>query len=478
MNSISLNESRKPMHKNKSGILLLVSLSIMFLVAGCCGDCAFPPPPAALVAPTVSATAPACSATGVDLATRVNATFSKAMDPTTINGTTFTLSAGATPVAGAVTYAAATNIATFTPTLPLAANTVFTITVTTGARDIAGIPVASNFTCTFTTGPPFLPGPPAITSTTPANGLAPCVSTGRVTATFNKPMDPATINSTTFTVTGPGVTPVAGAVSYDVGTRTATFTPTNAFAVSTTFTATVTTGARDLAGVALVAGAVPNPWQFVTCATGVPPAGVNLRSAGTFVVLAGTTVTNTGPSSVGGDLGVSPGTAVVGFPPGIVINGAIFAGGSVAAQAQADLTTAYNDLAGRTAPAPATVSGNLGGQTLAPGIYKSTSTLAISSGDLTLDARGDPNAIFIFQIASSLTTTVGTKVVLIGGAKAANVYWQVGSSATLGTNSIFKGNILALTSITITTGAVLDGRALAINGAVTLDNNIITKPAP
>jgi hypothetical protein len=469
---------RTQTQKRKILLIVLASLAIVFM-AGCCGeDCKFPQPPAALIAPTVSATAPACSATGVDLGSKVTATFSKAMDPTSITGTTFTLSAGAAAVPGTVTYAALTNIATFTPTAALLPATVYTITVTTGAKDVAGTPLVANFSCTFTTGPPFL-GPPTIVSTSPVAGLAPCVNAGQVTATFSKSMDPATINTTTFTVTGPGLTAVPGTVTYDVANKRATFTPTNAFAVNTTFTATVTNGAKDLAGAALVAGVAPNPWQFQSCASVAPPAvACNLGTANSFVVLAGTTVSNTGPSAVGGDVGVSPGTAIVGFPPGIVSSGSIFAGGSTPATAQADLTTGYNDVASRVLPAPATVAGNIGGQTLTAGIYKSTSSLSISSGNLTLDAQGNSNAVFIFQISSSLTTTVGTQVILAGGAKANNVCWQVGSSATLGTNSIFKGNIMALTSITLTTGAVMDGRALARNGAVTLDSNIITKPAP
>jgi hypothetical protein len=141
------------------------------------------------------------------------------------------------------------------------------------------------------------------------------------------------------------------------------------------------------------------------------------------------------------------------------------------------LTIAFNDAAGRTVGA-ILVAGNLGGQTLTPGLYESTSSLEISSGDLTLDAQGDPNAVFIFQMASTLTTTVGRQVLLSGGAKAANVVWQVGSSATLGTGSVFKGNILALASITVTTGAAVEGRLLARTGAVTLDANTITIPAP
>ena len=205
-------------------------------------------------------------------------------------------------------------------------------------------------------------------------------------------------------------------------------------------------------------------------------AAVALGAADGFAVLAGSTVTNTGATSVTGDLGVSPGTAVTGFPPG-TLNGTLHAGDPAAAQAVADLTTAYNDAAGRTEGAVA-VAGNLGGQTLTAGLYKSTSSLEISSGDLTLDARGDPNAVFIFQMASTLTTTSGRQVILSGGARSGNIYWQVGTSATLGTTSAFHGTIMADQSITLNGGATLDGRALARIGAVTLDSNTIVKPAP
>jgi hypothetical protein len=196
---------------------------------------------------------------------------------------------------------------------------------------------------------------------------------------------------------------------------------------------------------------------------------VPLGSAATFGVLAATTVTSAGVTTINGDLGVSPGTTLAGF---FTVTGTLHLGDPAAAQAQLDLTTAYNDAAGRTVGA-VTVAGNLGGQTLAAGLYKSTSSLEISSGDLTLDAQGDANAVWVFQMVSSFTTTSGRQVILSGGARAANIFWQVGSSATLGTTSVFKGNILALTSITLLTGATLEGRALARTGAVALDANII-----
>lgn len=201
---------------------------------------------------------------------------------------------------------------------------------------------------------------------------------------------------------------------------------------------------------------------------------VALGSACTYGILAGTTVTNVQgtPSTISGDVGVSPGNAITGFASGS-ITGATHAGDAVAATAQGDLTKAYLDLAGRTAPAPVTVAGDLGGQTLAPGLYKSTSSLGIT-GDVTLS--GDANAVWTFQIASALTAATGSRVVLTGGAIAKNVSWQVGSSATVGTGATFEGNILALDSITLKTGAKLNGRTLARNGAVTLDNGTITVP--
>lgn len=196
-----------------------------------------------------------------------------------------------------------------------------------------------------------------------------------------------------------------------------------------------------------------------------------LGTADSFAVLGATTVTNTGPTVVDGDLGVSPGSAVTGFPPGIV-NGTIHAADAVAAQAQTDSLAAYNSLAGQACDADLTGQ-DLGGQTLTPGVYCFSSSAQLT-GTLTLDAQGDPNAVFIFQIGSTLTTAPGSSVNVINGGSPCNVFWQVGSSATLDTTTSFVGNILASESITLNTGAtILPGRALALNGAVTLDSNNI-----
>ncbi len=203
-------------------------------------------------------------------------------------------------------------------------------------------------------------------------------------------------------------------------------------------------------------------------------ASVALGSAAGFAVLGGSTVTNTGSSVISGDLGVSPGTAVTGFPPGKLTGGTMHVNDGVAAQAQRDLTTAYNDARGRSSTS--TISADLAGSTLTPGVYTSATPLGLN-GDLTLDGQGDPNAVFVFQAGSTLTVSSASRVLLIGRAQACNVFWQIGSSATIGSTSPFAGNILALTDITLTTGATLSGRALARNGAVTLDTNTITRPA-
>ena len=208
-----------------------------------------------------------------------------------------------------------------------------------------------------------------------------------------------------------------------------------------------------------------------TAQAGPPP--VLLGTADSFAILGGTTITNTGDSVINGDLGLHPGTAVTGFPPGTV-NGAQHVTDAVAQQAKTDLTTAYLDAAGR--PFSATSPPDVGGRTLTAGVYRTGSVASLGlTGNLTLDAQGDPRAVFIFQIESTLTTASASSVSLINGAQGCNVYWQVGSSATLGTTTAFRGNILALTSISVNNGVTVDGRLLARNGAVTLINDVVTR---
>lgn len=214
----------------------------------------------------------------------------------------------------------------------------------------------------------------------------------------------------------------------------------------------------------IMAVSVPRP-------VGAATSPIDIGSAAPYSVLGGQTVTNTGPSLLAG-VGVWPGSAITGFPPGIAL--VTHAADTQAQQAQASLTAAYLDAAGR--PSDGSVAGDLVGQVIGPGVYTASSSLFIS-GTVTLDGQGDPNAVFIFQIGSTLISASASRVLLINGAQACNVWWQVGSSATLGTYSTFVGNILALTSITVTTGVTVIGRALARNGAVTLDTDIfVTAP--
>jgi hypothetical protein len=200
-------------------------------------------------------------------------------------------------------------------------------------------------------------------------------------------------------------------------------------------------------------------------------APVGLGTTGGYAVLAYSTVTNTGPTTITGDVGLHPGSAVTGFGS-VTLHGTQHVADAAALQAKNDLVTAYNSAAGRT---PTTVGTELGGHTFTAGVYNTQNGELGLTGEVTLDAQGDPNAVFIFQAASTLTTASGSSVVLANGSQACNVFWKVTSSATLGTSSAFAGNILALASITLTTGATLVGRALAQTGAVTLDTNVITR---
>ncbi len=225
-----------------------------------------------------------------------------------------------------------------------------------------------------------------------------------------------------------------------------------------------------LSVVALAACGAPSPQGEPGSRPGLATLPI-LSSANGFAVLAGQTVTNTGPTNVTGDLGVSPGSAVTGFPPGLVSGGTTHAADAVALQAQTDLTAAYTDLASRACDFDSS-NVDLAGRTLVAGVYCFSSS-ALLSGELVLDAQGTPGAVFIFQIASTLTTASSASIRMINGGQPCNVFWQVGSSATIGTGTAFLGSILALTSIDLATGATVSGRVLARNGAVTLDSNSI-----
>jgi hypothetical protein len=321
---------------------------------------------------------------------------------------------------------------------------------------------------------------PTVTLVTPADAAIDVPINDTLTATFIEAMVPSTLTTTTFRLIAPGATPVTGTVAYDAASHIATYAPASNLAPSTTYTAMITTGVKDLAGNALAGDFI---WSFTTAAAPGGQAPVGLGSASTFAVLAGSTVTNVPAvgTVVTGDIGVSPGTAVTGFPPGIV-NGTIYsASPGPAATAKLDLTTAYLDAQGRTVGSQA-LPGNIGGLTFTPGLYtNATSVILSGSGpgnNVTLDAQGNASAVFIFQMGSTLTTAPGSQVILSGGAKASNVYWQVGSSATIDTTTIFKGNILAQVSITLNAGATLEGRALTQTGEVSLSSSIITIPAP
>jgi Ice-binding-like/Bacterial Ig-like domain len=323
--------------------------------------------------------------------------------------------------------------------------------------------------------------PPTVLSVTPPNGSTlVCPNLAVISATFSKAMNPATINTTTFTLSGPSGS-VTGTVTYDPSTSIATFTPPAAsLTPSTTFTATITTGVADTFGNHLAANFT---WSFTTSGPCLVPPPSGLGTACTFGILAATpVVSSVGPTSVSGDIGIFPAASITGFPPG-TFTGTEHLGDAVAQTAQNDLTTAYNNAlnAGGGPSVGAAITADIGGQTKPPGIYIATTTLGIT-GILTLDGSTNPNGVWIFKVGSALTTASGgvgtpaSQVILIGGASPHNVFWVLGSSGTLGTNSVFVGTIMAKASITLTTGATLNGRALAETGQIALDSNPVTVP--
>lgn len=431
--------------------------------------------------PTVTVSDPANNATGVAINKAIVITFSEAMDQTSLSATTVTVKQGTTAVAGTVTKTGTT--ATFTPTASLEHSKVYTATITTGAKDAAGNALAAAYTFTFTTVAAPDTASPLVSSTDPLNNATGVARNKVVSIVFNEAMNATTLNATTFTVMQ-GTTPVAGAVAYS-GT-TATFTPTNLLGVATVYTATLTTGAKDVAGNALAANTV---WSFTTSGSLASLAPVALGAAGNYVILAKTAVNNNPTSAVTGDIGLSPAatsfvtgfalTNATGFATSPQVTGNIYAA-DMADPTPINLTTAvnnmitaYNDAAGRPSPDFSELgTGNIGGRTLTPGLYKWTTTVTMPS---SLTISGGANDVWIFQISGDLTMSSAVRITLTGGAQAKNIFWQVAGQATFGTTSHFEGVLMSMTGITFQTGASMNGRALA-QTAVILDANAITKP--
>jgi Ice-binding-like/Bacterial Ig-like domain len=326
-------------------------------------------------------------------------------------------------------------------------------------------------------------GNPTVTSTYPSNNVTGVARNQPIEFTFSQAMDSSTINNSTFTLMQDS-TKVAGTVTYS-GT-TAIFTPSAALAADSTYTATITTGAKNLAGMGL---AKNSTWSFTTGGSVTTLAPVNLGEAGNYVIVAKTAINNSSTSVITGNLGLSPAatsyitglslTNATGFATSAQVTGNIYAA-DMASPTPINLTTAvnnmdsaYTDAAGRPSPDFSELgTGNLGGLTLVPGLYKWTNNVTLPTNVII---AGGPNDVWIFQISGNLTMSSAVNITLSGGAQASNIFWQIAGEATLGTTSHFEGIILSMTGITLQTGASMNGRALA-QTAVILDANTITAP--
>jgi hypothetical protein len=478
------------------------------------------------VPPTVISTIPANLATGVPLNQIVSATFSTAMNPATINSTTFTLTGpGATAVLGLVAYAAVGDTLTFTPTANLAPSTTFTATITTGAQNLAGTALASNKVWTFTTGAAVGVVPPEIVSTVPANAATGVPLNQAVSATFTEAMNPLTITTATFQLTGPGGTAILGTVSYDAINFIATFTPTALLTASSSYTATITNGATDLAGNPLGNTGAPNPWTFTTGTAALPPpivlgptialfggfgGGAGMTNQGLLTVINGdigttgasTTMTGFYDESIAAVAGVYPCSYTVTPLNMGLVNGTIDTAPpppspacategtastmAIATEAALEARTAYNTLQGL--PSDGVLAAEIGDTTIYPGVYKNASSVGITLGPLTLDAKGDPNAYWVFQIGSSLTVgtpTAPESVILINGANAANVFWAVGglpgAVINYGGGGTMVGTIISQPGITVSSPGVaavttINGRVIALGASTTMVNTVINVP--
>jgi flagellar basal body rod protein FlgC len=431
------------------------------------------------LAPTVTSTDPLDEATGVVTSKSIVASFSESMNSATITNVSFTVrKLGAALIDGTVTYDSTTMSAKFKPTSPLANLATYVAEISIAVEDLSGNQMTAAKTWSFETVAPSDSIAPQITEVYPADLAEDIGCKEAITATFDEDMDSNTILQTnpkaTFTLTGPGLTEVSGVVTYV--NRVAKFIPDNDLPDNTTFTATIATQAKDLAGNELEN---PKVWTFTT-GQSVPVLG----RANSFALMATTKIDGTTGSSITGDVGLSPaGLTSMTLSP-VEINGNIYSGTDQAiVDAIADLKVAYDTAKGKATNVVTVPTKDLGGKTFFPGLYKTGDTFDITSGNLTLDAQGNENAVFIFQMPETLTVAVSRQIILINNAKASNIYWQVGSSATLNSTVIFKGNILANVSITVNDGCAIEGRMLAGagtagSGAVTFNASTIVTPAP
>jgi len=439
-----------------------------------------------LIPPAVASTLPAAGATGVSRSASISATFSKPMSPASFTSATFTLSAGGVPIAGTVTGSGSS--ATFVPFASYAGSTVITATIAGSVQDLSGNALGAAKSWSFTTAAVPDLDAPVVTSANPAAGAIGIAPGAAISATFGEAMAPSTINPTSFTLSGPLGAAVSGSVSYNALTRTATFQPGSPLAAGTVFQAKLTSaGVTDVDGKHLAADFI---WSFTSqMHTGLAP--VLLGTAGNYVILAETKISNVPTSAITGDIAISPAaesyltgfviTDFTGYATATEVVGKVYAADQASptpinlTTAIGDMGTAYTDAAGRPTPDFLELNtGAIGGLTLHPGLYKWTGDVGISS-DLTL--TGNVNGVWIFQISGNLAESNGTKVFLSGGALPKNIFWQVAGAVTLGTTSHFEGIILSQTAIILQTGASVNGRLLA-QSAVVLDGNAVTKPAP
>lgn len=435
------------------------------------------------IPPTVNSTDPANNAIEVPRNKVITIEFSEAMDPTTINATSFSLTDGENNVTGDVSFSGTT--ASFTPTDSFEPSANYTATLTTEAKDLSGKPIETNTVWSFSAGNLTEADvvAPTVILTNPADNDIDVARNKVISVEFSEAMDPSSINSLTFTLSQADVA-LEGNVSYS-GT-TAKFISSTPLDADTGYIVTITTGVTDVAGNALEANTEVG---FTTTASEAGLAVVDLGTAGNYVILAKTAINNVPTSAITGYLGLSPAatsyitglslTDFTGYATSAQVTGKIYAADMasptpiILTTAVENMITAYNDAAGRPTPDYVELgAGNIGGQTLTTGLYKWSNTVTMPS-DVTISGTADD--VWIFQIAGDLTMSSAVNIILEGGAKASNIFWQVAGEATLGTTSHFEGVILSMTGITLQTGATINGRAFA-QTAVILDGNAVVQP--